>query len=425
MGWNNRIERTSNSLNRPTALKSQARGSSKGATCCRTMTRWRSQEVLLMYAFLTKALAAAGLAFAIEAAAQVTFYEYGGFEGRAFTTGEQIRNFSRIGFNDSASSVVVDRDRWEVCEDVSFSGRCVVLRPGRYASLASLGLDNRISSVRRVRQDEYVSENRYAPPPVAIAPSDVPAQVTFFEYEGFDGRSFTTVDPIANLERFGFNNRASSAVVRRDQWLACEDVRFDGRCVILRPGRYASLASMGLNNSISSVRRLSTSDRISDYRYAPSPSPVAAYDFNRRPDERLYEAPVTSVRAVVGPPGQRCWVEREHIAYDQREANVPGAIAGALIGGIIGHQVGSGRGNDVATLAGAIGGAVLGSNVTQDRYGRRIVTQDVQRCTGASSRARPDYWDVSYRFRGEEHRVQLRSPPGGTVTVNEMGEPRE
>jgi uncharacterized protein YcfJ len=376
-----------------------------------------------MYALLTKALAAAGLAFAIEAAAQVTFYEYSGFEGRAFTTGEQIRNFSRVGFNDSASSVVVERDRWEVCEDASFGGQCVVLRPGRYASLASLGLNDRISSVRRVRNDEFISDNRYAPPPIAIAPGDVPAQVTFYEFEGFDGRSFTTVERIGNLERFGFNDRASSAVVRRDQWLVCEDARFDGRCVILRPGRYASLTAMGLNNRVSSVRRLTPNERVADYRYAPSPSPVA-YDFTRRPDEQLYQAPVTSVRAVVGPVGQRCWVEREHIAYDQREANVPGALAGAIIGGIIGHQVGSGRGNDVATLAGAVGGAVLGSNLSQDANGRQFVTQNVQRCTGVSSRARPDYWDVSYRFRGEEHRVQMSTPPGATVTVNAYGEPR-
>ncbi len=33
------------------------------------------------------------------------------------------------------------------------------------------------------------------------------------------------------------------------------------------------------------------------------------YDYRRRENERLYEANVTYVRAVVGPPQQRCWVE--------------------------------------------------------------------------------------------------------------------
>ena len=38
--------------------------------------------------------------------------------------------------------------------------------------------------------------------------------------------------------------------------------------------------------------------------------------------------------------------------------------------------------------------------------------------------ARPDYWDVSYDFRGTEHHVQMATPPGPTITVNERGEPR-
>ena len=40
------------------------------------------------------------------------------------------------------------------------------------------------------------------------------------------------------------------------------------------------------------------------------------------------------------------------------------------------------------------------------------------------SQARPDHWAVTYNFRGQEHRIQVTSPPGPTVTVNERGEPR-
>jgi hypothetical protein len=39
------------------------------------------------------------------------------------------------------------------------------------------------------------------------------AQVTFYEREGFDGRTFTTERKVGNFERFGFNDRASSVVV--------------------------------------------------------------------------------------------------------------------------------------------------------------------------------------------------------------------
>jgi hypothetical protein len=38
------------------------------------------------------------------------------------------------------------------------------------------------------------------------------AQVTFYEHSGFRGQSVTADRPARNLERFDFNNRASSAV---------------------------------------------------------------------------------------------------------------------------------------------------------------------------------------------------------------------
>lgn len=188
------------------------------------------------------------------------------------------------------------------------------------------------------------------------------AQITFYEREDFQGQSFTTERDIGNFGRYGFNDRASSVVV------------FSG--------------------------------------------------YHRRNNERLYEANVTSVRAVVGPPEQRCWVEREQVVQERSNANVPGAIAGALIGGILGHQVGSGRGNDIATVGGAVAGAAVGANIGRDGGGQQVQTQNVQHCASAPNQARPDHWDVTYNFRGQEHRMQMTAPPGPTVTVNNQGEPR-
>jgi uncharacterized protein YcfJ len=256
---------------------------------------------------------------------------------------------------------------------------------------------------------------------VTIAAQAV-AQITFYEHDGFHGRSFTTDRSIGNFERYGFNDRASSVVVARDQWEVCEDARFGGRCMVLRPGRYASLARMGLNDRISSVRAVDGSARFEDDRYAPAP---VANGYQRRSEERLYEANVISVRAVVGPPEQRCWLERERVTQERGNANVPGAIAGALIGGILGHQIGGGHGQDLATAGGAVAGAAVGANVGRESGGQNSYSQDVQHCANEPSQARPDYWDVSYEFRGQEHRVQMTAPPGPTVTVNGQGEPRE
>jgi uncharacterized protein YcfJ len=53
-----------------------------------------------------------------------------------------------------------------------------------------------------------------------------------------------------------------------------------------------------------------------------------------------------------------------------------------------------------------------------------VSTQDVQRCATTPSQRRPEFWDVTYDFRGQEHRVQMTAPPGATITVNRRGEPR-
>ena len=248
------------------------------------------------------------------------------------------------------------------------------------------------------------------------------AQVVFYEHDGFQGRSFTADRPIRNFGSAGFNDRASSVVVQGNRWEACEDADFRGRCVVLRQGRYDSLSAMGLNDRVSSVRNVAANARVGDDRYAPAPPPY--YDARRRKDERLYQADVTSVRAVVGPPEQRCWVEREQVVHEGRgDASVPGGIAGALIGGILGHQVGGGSGRDLATIGGVVAGAAIGANVGRDRT-QQVSTQDVQRCATAPSQRRPDFWDVTYDFRGQQHHVQLSTPPGATVTVNRLGEPR-
>jgi uncharacterized protein YcfJ len=249
------------------------------------------------------------------------------------------------------------------------------------------------------------------------------AQVTLYEHDGFGGRSVRVNNEVQNLSRIGFNDRASSMVIERGRWEVCNDARFGGRCVVLGRGEYDSLAAIGLDDRVSSARQLNRKA----YNYNARGVYVAGSpDYRRRSNERTYEAQVTSVRAVVGPPEQRCWVEQEQVVqqggYGSGNVNVPGAIAGAVIGGILGHQIGGGRGQDIATAGGAVGGAALGANIGRGD-GQQVVTRDVQRCTNVSS-GRPEYWDVTYNFRGAEHRVQMTAPPGPTILVNRQGEPR-
>ncbi len=363
------------------------------------------------------ALALATALLATHAYAQVTLFEDEGFAGRSVTANNQIADMEKYGFNNRASSAVVKGVRWEVCDEERFGGRCVVLRPGRYASLKAMSLNNRVSSARSLRADARVQDNRYAPLPVV-------AQATFYEQDGFAGRSFATAQPVANLRRFGFNDLASSATIVGERWEACEERRYGGRCMVLRPGRYPTLASTGLNNRISSVRNLATTARIEDARYAPviAAAPTANADYRRRRDETMYEGTVTSTRVVAGPPEERCWFERTEGTAEKGKASIPGAVIGAVLGGILGHQVGGGKGQDIATAGGAVAGGVIGANVGRTA-GAPPVAQDTKRCENVPSQT-PSYYDVTYTFRGVEHRVQMTTPPGPTIPVNERGEPR-
>lgn len=368
------------------------------------------------------AFALAAALLATQAYAQVTLYEDEGFAGRSVTTSKPVADLERYGFNNRAASAVVKGARWEVCDEERFGGRCVVLRPGRYATLSAMSLNNRVSSARNLRADARVRDSRYAPLPVV-------AQATFYEQEGFAGRSFITAQPVVNLRRFGFNDRASSAVIVGERWETCDEPRFGGRCTVLRPGNYPSLASTGLDSRIASARNLNPAARVDDARYAPvlaaAPAAVPApnQDYRRRRDERLYEGTVTSTKVVVGPPEQRCWTERvETTPATPGKASVPGAVVGALIGGILGHQVGGGKGQDIATAGGAVAGGVVGANVGRSAAAPPV-TQDVKRCENVQSQT-PSYYDVTYNFRGVEHRVQMTTPPGPTIPVNERGEPR-
>lgn len=365
-------------------------------------------------------LAMATLVLAGQSMAQVTFYQNENYQGGTFTTDRQVPNLRQFGFNERASSVVVSDQTWEVCDRVRFTGNCRLLRPGQYPSLASMGLEGRVMSVRSLDRPDAVDDGRYAPAAAAVPTG---AQVVFYEGEGFQGRSFTAQSQVDDFTRFGFNDRAASVVVLGDQWEACENVRFTGRCVVLRPGRYASLADMGMGARVSSVRGLGVNARVSDDRYAPPAAPV--YDNRRRNGERLYEASVTSVKAVVASPEQRCWMEREPVAAQPRsKSNVGAAIAGAVIGGILGHQVGGGSGKDIATVGGVVAGAALGSRVGGGSSGQPVAGAEVQKCENVPSQAKTEYWDVTYDFRGQQHKVQMTSAPGPTIVVNGQGEPR-
>jgi len=248
------------------------------------------------------------------------------------------------------------------------------------------------------------------------------AQINLYEGERFEGRSISSERRLPDLGRSGFQDGVSSVIVLDERWEVCEDARFRDRCKVLKRGRYPSLSAMGLNERVGSVRPVGANERVDPRRYGPGV--VSFSEARRRRNDRLYQAPVSAVRAVMGPPEQRCWMEREAMG-PQRDGNhnVPAALAGAVIGGILGHQIGGGTGRDIATVGGVMAGAAVGSRVGNDRQVEGS-TREVQRCANVSDTGPVDHYEVSYSFRGQTHQIQTISPPGATVTVNRQGEPR-
>ena len=131
-----------------------------------------------------------------------------------------------------------------------------------------------------------------------------------YSREDFTGRSFHTDRNVRNMERVGFNDRASSVVVEGGSWQLCEDAGFNGRCVVLGPGQYRSLWDMGLDGEISSLR-------VIDERAAAAPPPVppvrTVADYRRRNGAVAVRGQGHVGTRGVGPPETRCWVERQQV----------------------------------------------------------------------------------------------------------------
>lgn len=198
------------------------------------------------------AMAAAVLLCAGAAQAQMVLFEHDDYNGRSYMVRGAARNLADVGFNDRASSVTVRGGRWQLCTDADFRGQCVVLAPGSYPSLREMGLNDSVSSAR-----EEGRGGGYGGGPGGSwggGWGGGGAAIELFENDSYDGRRYSANGPVHDLSREGFNDRASSVVVRSGRWELCSDADFRGRCITLGPGSYGHLREQGVNDEISSLR---------------------------------------------------------------------------------------------------------------------------------------------------------------------------
>ena len=89
----------------------------------------------------------------------------------------------------------------------------------------------------------------------ALASVSVAADLTLYADGDFEGRPLNVVIDLRQLGSLNFNDRASSIVIDKGAWILCTEEDFTGSCVTLEPGRYGSLRELGLDDTITSVRR--------------------------------------------------------------------------------------------------------------------------------------------------------------------------
>jgi hypothetical protein len=79
-------------------------------------------------------------------------------------------------------------------------------------------------------------------------------EITLFADNDFRGARVTVARDAYNLADIGFNDRASSMIVRSGVWQLCEHKDFGGYCAEFGPGEYRELPNF--NDSISSAREV-------------------------------------------------------------------------------------------------------------------------------------------------------------------------
>ena len=186
-------------------------------------------------------------------AADLTLYANDDYQGRALGVVIDERQLGVLNFDDRASSVVVEKGAWVLCSEEDFSGRCITLDPGRYASLQALGLNDEITSVRRrdlVSLGEFKDADKIAQTAASNA-----TDIVLYASDDYGGASHSVDQQHADLRTETEQGKAASVVIAGGEWELCGDTYFRGQCVTLGPGKYPSLKSYGLMRGASSVRR--------------------------------------------------------------------------------------------------------------------------------------------------------------------------
>ena len=189
--------------------------------------------------------------------AELTLYANDDYQGRAVGVVIDERQLGVLNFDKKASSVIVESGAWVLCSGEDYTGECITLEPGRYASLQALGLNDAVTSVRRRDPVTLGTLGRIETPfrPSAPAPRRATEIVLYVANEYGGVSQPVDLPQTADLRDEAIQAKATSAVIAAGEWQLCDDTYYRGQCVTLGPGKYPSLELYGLTHGVSSVRK--------------------------------------------------------------------------------------------------------------------------------------------------------------------------
>ncbi|KCZ84838.1 beta/gamma crystallin family protein [Hyphomonas adhaerens MHS-3] len=184
-------------------------------------------------------------------------YSNAGFRGEAVRVDGAVPSLGRIGFNDRASSIVINRGVWEVCVDANFRGRCEIIDTSA-GRLNAYRLNDNISSLRPAGYDRRGRDDRRSDRDHGKRggwDSGRGGQgLILFPDSNQRGPAMEIGQDVSDLSRYRFNDKASSFYVSAGTWQVCEHANYRGRCEILTAGA-GDLRPIRMNDNISSIRR--------------------------------------------------------------------------------------------------------------------------------------------------------------------------
>jgi hypothetical protein len=193
---------------------------------------------------VTVMLALAGSASSAQEArsdgARLTLFSEAQFRGVQATVAGDTTTIAPLGAGTRVSSVRLEgaNASWELCEEVNYGGRCVIVTRSE-PDLTTGGWSGRVLSARRI----YGVRD--------AAPGYSLSGIALFSEPGFQGRE--TKVAAAQRSLGGSPMDVRSVRVSGGTWEACEGAGFTGRCALVS-GDVSDVRAVGFLERVGSLR---------------------------------------------------------------------------------------------------------------------------------------------------------------------------